>query len=135
MVARLATVMSSPPKAKSQLDHSSLGRSIQWKAARDDEHTPNWDLKMQREHEAKNPGPVTKNLKRERETIVISDDDDAPEEDQADGKLCALDLWVELIKDKLEHWDMQGALMHGKTAGYEGSSTRKEQRQREESSD
>ena len=85
--------MSNPPKAKSQLDHSSLGRSIQRKVARDDEHTPNWDLEMQREHEAKNPGPVNKNPKHERETILISDDEDAPEEDQVVGKLCVLDLW------------------------------------------
>ena len=32
----LAAVMSNPPKAKSQLDHSSLGRSVQWKVAIDD---------------------------------------------------------------------------------------------------
>ena len=90
---------------------------------------------MQREHEAKNPGPVMKYLKRGRETIVISDDEDAPGEDQADGTLCALDLWDDRIKDTPEHWDMRDALMHGKTAGYEDASTHKEQRQREESRD
>ena len=35
---KMAAVMSNPPKAKSQLDHSSLGRNIQWKVARDDDH-------------------------------------------------------------------------------------------------
>ena len=30
---------------------------------KDLKHTPDWDLKIQREHEAKNPGPVRKNLK------------------------------------------------------------------------
>ena len=114
--------MSNPPKAKSQLDHSSLSQNIQRKVARDSEHTPEWDLKIQREHEAKNPGPGKKSLKRERETIIISDDEDAPEEDQAAGEPCALDLWDDLIKDKPDQWDIRDALMHGKTAGHDDSS-------------
>ena len=70
------------------------------KVAKDDKRIPRWDLKIQREHEAKNPGPPRKDLKRERGVIVISDDDGAEDEEQATGEPCALDLWDDLVMNR-----------------------------------
>ena len=68
--------------------------------ARDDKHTPKWDLKIQREHEAKNPGPPRKSLERERDIIVISDEDDEKGGGQVAGEPCTLDLWDDLVKNR-----------------------------------
>lgn len=43
--------------------------------AKDEMHTPKWGRKVQREFEAKNAGPPSKNIKRERASIVISGDE------------------------------------------------------------
>ena len=83
------------------------------KVAKDERHTPKWGRKVQREHEAKHPGPPKKSSKREKVCITISDDE--PDEDLGTmGDDWSLDLWDELVKDKPEHWDIRDALKHGK---------------------
>ena len=108
-------------EAGARQHHSSPSRSIKPKAAKhrelkkakDGKHTPDWDLKIQREHEAKNPGPPKKRQQKKKIRIVISDD----EPDEHLGRMdddWAQALWDDLIKDNSEHWDIRDALKHGK---------------------
>ena len=104
----------------------------------DSEHTPEWDLKIQREFEAKNPGPPKRRIRKKTAFINISDDE--PDEhlekvdDEPDEQLGRMDdewtqaLWDDLIKDKAEYLDIRDALKHGGKRCQEDPSSKKMQR-------
>ena len=92
------------------VNHSKL---LAQKVTKDERHTPKWDRKVQREFEAKNPGPPKKRPKREKACIIISDDE-TDEDLQQIGDDRSIDLWDELVKAKPEHWDIRDASKHGK---------------------
>ena len=79
-------------------------------------HTPYWDRKVQREFEAKNPGPPKRKSRTKKVVITISDDE--PDEQlHRMGDDWTMAIWDELVKDKPEHWDMHDALRFGKKQG------------------
>ena len=63
-----------------------------------------------------NPGPPKRNPKRERDIIVISDEDEGEESRQAAGEPSTLDLWDDLVKNRPGQWDIRDVLMHGETS-------------------
>ena len=88
--------------------------------AKDDRHTPEWDIKMQREFEAKNPGPSNRRLRKKTTCITISDDEPEDQQGRMDDDWTAA-IWDELIKDKPEHWNLRDALRLGRTRGEDPS--------------
>mgnify|MGYP002810118771 CR=1 FL=1 len=91
---------------------------------KDMKHTPEWDKQIQREFEAKNPGPPNRRLRKKTACITISDDEP---EDQL-GKMD--DEWTAAIgdesgRDKPEHWDLQDARRHGRTSSEDPNSMKK----------
>ena len=83
--------------------------------AKDSRHTPEWDKKIQREFEAKNPGPPHRRLRKKTACITISDDEPEEQHGKMDDDWTAA-IWDELIKDKPEHWNLQDALRLGENA-------------------
>ena len=77
-------------------------------------HIPEWDKKIQREFEAKNPGPPRHRKTRlNPEVIAISDDEPEDQLGKMDDDWTNA-LWDELGKDKPQHWDLHDALRLGK---------------------
>ena len=70
---------SSMPEIRIAKDERHTPKCDRPKVAKAERHTPKWDRKVQREFEAKNPGPPKKRSKREKVSITISDDE--PDED------------------------------------------------------
>ena len=99
---------------------------------KDRKHIPEWDKKIQREFEAKNPGPLRHSkAKVSPEVITISDDE--PEEQL--GKMdddWTNAIWDELVRDKPQRWDMHDALRLGR-AQIEDPSIAKHKRSRSSS--
>ena len=60
------------------------------KMAKDERHTPYWDRKIQREFEAKNPGPPKKRSLKKKVCVTISDD----EPDEELGKWEMIGRWT-----------------------------------------
>ena len=94
---------------------------------------PNETARSNRNSKPKNPGPPRRNLKRERDTIVISDDDENEARKVSAGEPNTLDLWDDLVKDRPDQWDIRDALMHGKTRSSDDPSINKPHMQRDES--
>jgi len=88
--------------------------------AKDSRHIPEWDKKIQREFEAKNPGPLHRRLRRKTACITISDDEPEDQHGRMDDVWTAA-IWDELIKDKPEHWNLRDALRLGRTRGEDPS--------------
>ena len=82
--------------------------------SKDDRHIPKWDIKIQREFEAKNPGPINRRLRKKTACITISDDEPEDQLGKMDDDWTAA-IWDELVKDKPERWDLHDALRLGRT--------------------
>ena len=87
---------------------------------KDMKHTPEWDKKIQREFEAKNPGPPNRRLRKKTACINISDDEPEDPHGKMDDDWTTA-IWDELVKDKPEHWDLHDALRLGKTCSEDPS--------------
>ena len=77
--------------------------------AKDETHTPYWDRKIQREFEAKNPGPPKRST-RVKEVVITISDDEPDEQLEKMGDDWTNAIWDELVKDKPETWDIHDAL-------------------------
>ena len=88
--------------------------------SKDDGHIPKWDIQIQREFEAKNPGPINRRLRKKTACITISDDEPEDQLGKMDDDWTAA-IWDELIKDKPELWDLHDALRLGKTCSEDPS--------------
>ena len=87
---------------------------------------------IQREFEAKNPGPLKHSkAKASPEVITISDDELEEQLGKMDDDWTNA-IWDELVRDKPQHWDMHDALRLGR-AQIEDPSTAKHKRSRSSS--
>ena len=87
--------------------------------------TPYWDRKVQREFEAKNPGPPKRKSRAKKVVITISDDEPDEQLDKMGDEWIEA-IWDELVKDKPEHWDIRDALRLGKRHAEDPSSMKHE---------
>jgi len=100
-------------RLKNKREHGQWMKAIHWCDPRcphkDISHILQWDLKIQREFEAKNLGPPKKTHREQKVCIIISDD----EPDEPLGKIdddWSQDLWDDLVKNNPERWDIHDAL-------------------------
>ena len=81
----------------------------------------NGTTKSRRGHEAKNPGPPKRSKARKNEPIAIADSDEDEDKRVANDDWTDA-LWGDLVKDQLEHWNINDALNHGKSRGHKDPS-------------
>lgn len=86
-------------------------------------------MKIQREFEANNPGPLKHKQGKARQRIeIITTSDDEPDEQLGKmGDDWTNAIWDELVREEPQHWDMYDALRLGKRLGEDPSGGKREQ--------